>query len=120
MIGTKVNHYEIIEKIGEGGMGEVYLALDTTLDRKVALKFLPPRLSIDPEFKSRFEHEAKAAAALEHPNIITVHELGEHDGRLFIARALFGSVISQVSAMGSSLIRFGAILRAMMAECDVA
>ena len=63
MIGRTISHYRIIEKLGEGGMGEVYLAEDTGLDRKVALKFLPPHFTKDPEFKARFEHEAKAAAA---------------------------------------------------------
>jgi serine/threonine protein kinase/TolA-binding protein len=85
MIGQQVNQFKILEKIGSGGMGEVYLAEDTRLDRKVALKFLPPHYSQDPDFKARFEHEAKATAALNHPNIITVHDLGEHEGRLYIA-----------------------------------
>jgi serine/threonine protein kinase/tetratricopeptide (TPR) repeat protein len=88
MIGTQVHQFKILEKIGEGGMGEVYLAQDTRLERKVALKFLPPNYSADPDFKARFEHEAKATAALNHPNIITVHEMGEHEGRLFIAMEL--------------------------------
>jgi non-specific serine/threonine protein kinase len=85
MIGTRILHYRIESKLGEGGMGEVFLAEDTTLDRKVALKFLPPHFTADPEFRSRFEHEAKAAAALNHPNIVTVYELSEYEGRLFIA-----------------------------------
>jgi serine/threonine protein kinase/Tfp pilus assembly protein PilF len=85
MIGQTVSHYRIIEKLGEGGMGEVFLAEDTKLDRKVALKFLPPHFTKDPEFKARFEHEAKAAAALNHPNIVTVYELSEYQDRLFIA-----------------------------------
>jgi serine/threonine protein kinase/Tfp pilus assembly protein PilF len=80
-----VSHYRIERKLGEGGMGEVFLATDTKLDRKVALKFLPPHFTKDPEFKARFEHEAKAAAALNQPNIVTVHELNEHEDRLFIA-----------------------------------
>lgn len=84
MIGELIQQYKILEKLGAGGMGEVYLALDTKLDRKVALKFLPPRISSDPEFKSRFEHEAKATAALNHANIVTVHDLGEHEDRLYI------------------------------------
>ncbi|MBN4072337.1 protein kinase [bacterium AH-315-F03] len=85
MIGKTIAQYEIIEKLGAGGMGEVFLALDTKLDRKVALKFLPEKFSADPEFKSRFEHEAKATAALNHPNIVTVHDFGEHNGSLYIA-----------------------------------
>lgn len=83
--GTTVSHYRIVEKIGSGGMGDVYLAQDSKLERNVALKFLSERLSSDPEFVSRFEHEAKAAAALDHPNIVTVFELGEFEGRMFIA-----------------------------------
>jgi serine/threonine protein kinase len=85
MIGQQINQFKILEKLGSGGMGEVYLAEDTKLDRKVALKFLPAHYSSDPDFKARFEHEAKATAALNHPNIITVHDLGEHEGRLYIA-----------------------------------
>jgi len=88
MKGTQVHQFRILDKIGEGGMGEVYEALDTRLERKVVLKFLPPAYSRDPEFKSRFEHEARAAAALNHPNIITVHDLGEFEGRTFIAMEL--------------------------------
>ena len=84
MLGKQIQHYKIIEKLGAGGMGEVYLAEDTTLKRRVALKLLAPAYSNDPEFVGRFRHEAQAAAALDHPNIVTVHELGEHEGQLFI------------------------------------
>ena len=72
MIGKQIQQFKVVSKIGEGGMGEVFLAEDTKLKRKVALKFLPPHISKDAEFKSRFEHEATAAAALNHPNIVTV------------------------------------------------
>jgi serine/threonine protein kinase/tetratricopeptide (TPR) repeat protein len=81
--GTVVSHYRVIEKIGAGGMGEVYLAEDTELNRKVALKFLPPHLCQDADCRARFKREAQAAAKLSHPNIITIHEVNEYSGRPF-------------------------------------
>lgn len=83
--GTQVSHYRIVKRIAAGGMGEVYLAEDTKLGRSVALKFLPPSLARDPEVQARFTREAQAAAKLDHPNIVTVHEVGEHNGRAFFA-----------------------------------
>jgi serine/threonine protein kinase/tetratricopeptide (TPR) repeat protein len=85
--GTMVGHCRIVKKIGAGGMGEVYLADDTKLERKVALKFLSPNLCQDTDCRSRFTREAQAAAKLDHPNIVTVYEVGEHQGRPFFAMA---------------------------------
>jgi len=85
MIGKIISHYKIIEELGRGGMGEVYLAEDTKLERKVALKFLQHDQISDQEVHLRFEREAKAAAALNHPNIVTVYDIGEHDGQVFMA-----------------------------------
>lgn len=84
MIGNTISHYTIIEKLGEGGMGIVYKAQDTTLDRLVAIKFLPQHLSESQENKARFMQEAKAAAALNHPNILSVYEIDERDGQAFL------------------------------------
>src|SRR5439155_14946086 len=82
--GTKLGRYEIRSKIGAGGMGEVYLAQDTKLDRRVAVKFLPEGLAADEQARKRLVREAQAAAKLDHPNICAIHEVGEEDGRTFI------------------------------------
>src|ERR1700675_2857160 len=83
--GTRLGHYEIRSKLGAGGMGEVYLAIDTRLDRKVALKVLPYDVAANQDRMRRFVQEAKAAAALNHPNIAHIYEIGESDGTNFIA-----------------------------------
>jgi serine/threonine-protein kinase len=85
MVSPSISHYRILSKLGQGGMGEVYLAQDTHLDRRVALKILPEAFAGDPERMRRFVQEAKAASALNHPNILTIHEIGEADGKHYIA-----------------------------------
>ena len=83
--GTKLGRYEILSQLGKGGMGEVYLAKDPKLDRRVALKVLPAELAVSRERMLRFVQEARAAAALNHPNVAHIYEIGEHDGLHFIA-----------------------------------
>jgi serine/threonine protein kinase len=99
--GTQLAHYEIISMIGAGGMGEVYLAEDTRLRRKVALKMLAPELTYDERGLRRFEHEAHAASALNHPNILTIYEFGQAEGLHFIASEFIdGATLGQILQKG--------------------
>ena len=97
MIGTTLGHYRIVELLGKGGMGEVYLADDTRLQRRVALKILARELASDPDRRERFEREARAVAALNHPNIVTIHSVEEVDGVPFLTLELIdGQTLAEV------------------------
>ncbi len=121
MLGKTISHYRILEKLGQGGMGEVYLAEDTRLGRKVALKFLAPELARDHESLLRFRNEARAAAELSHPNIATLHDIGETDGEPFLVlEYLKGQSLRDRIAQGplsiDDVIRIGKALAAGLAE----
>ena len=100
--GADLGHYRILNKIGEGGMGEVYRARDTKLDRMVAIKILPSEFAEDDERRNRFVKEAKAASAIEHPNVATIYEIGEAEDIHFIAMQLVeGETLSVRMKRGS-------------------
>ncbi len=114
---TIIGHYRIIEKIGAGGMGEVYLAEDSELNRKVALKFLPSHLCQDADCRARFKREAQAAAKLDHPNIVTVHEVGEYHSRPFISmQHIEGQSLKEV--LSSRTLPLDRIMDIVIQVCD--
>ena len=101
MIGTTLSHYKIISKLGQGGMGEVYLAEDSRLKRKVALKILPQHLSERAELRERFEREARAVSSLNHPHICTLYDIGEQDGiHYLVMEHLVGETLEAKLAKG--------------------
>jgi Tol biopolymer transport system component len=110
--GDTIGHYKVIEPLGKGGMGEVFVAEDTRLNRRVALKILPRLFAADPEYRERFQHEARAIAALNHPGIVTIHSVEEDGGRLFLTMELVdGGPLSEAIPKGglpvAKLLRIG-------------
>ena len=102
LIGTTLSQYRILEKLGEGGMGEVYLAEDTSLKRKVALKVLPAEMAADPERLARFKREAESVAALNHPNIVTIHSVEEFEGKHFLTMEwVDGQTLGELMSRGA-------------------
>ena len=117
VVGRRIGHYDVISKIGRGGMGEVYLARDTGLDRRVALKLLPADFMMDAERVRRFTQEAKAASALDHPNVCTIYEVGQSSGFLYIAmQYVEGGTLRQL--IGSRPLKLDALLSISLQAAD--
>ncbi len=115
--GSALSHYRIVSKIGAGGMGQVYSAQDTRLDRKVAIKFLHEEFSRDADKLGRFIQEAKAASALNHPNILTVYEIGELDGKNYIATELIDGKTLREHLSHKESLRLNQILLRVCSRC---
>ena len=124
MIGTTLSHFRIIDKLGEGGMGEVWLAEDTRLGRKVALKILPPKSAEKDDRRRRFEDEARAASALNHPGIAHIYDVGEADGILvpggFGSRGIEGKICAARYARENKVPYFGICLGMQIAVVEFA
>jgi serine/threonine protein kinase len=117
MIGTTIGPYQVLAKLGEGGMGEVYRARDTRLNRDVAIKVLPTFFAGDPDRRARFEREAQAVAALSHPNVIAIFDTGVHDHQLYVVMELLaGGTLRERLASGALSVRKAVDIAAQIAR----